>query len=82
MVIFVVPANVLNAVSSTLPNPKLVLAVAALFKSDKLFPITNLWPTEAKILSICDGESFNASANSFKVINFLLYKNHTLHFFY
>ena len=59
--------TLLNVTLFDVPNPKLVLAVEASFKSDKLLAITNLWPMAVRISVIWAGESFNAADNSFKV---------------
>ena len=54
---------------STLPKPKLVLAVAAFAKSDKLLAFANFSPIDVAVVVAKLALSPKAAANSFKVSN-------------
>ena len=60
------PANV-----EAVPNPKLLLAVPALGKSDKLLAFTNFSPNEVEIVVAKLASSPKAAANSFNVFKVL-----------
>ena len=63
------PRIVAEDLLSTLPNPKLVLAVASSAKSDKLLAFANFSPIDVAVVVAKLASSPRAAASSFRVSN-------------